>query len=56
MRLHGPWRFRRALSALRRLFSNWKPEPPEDPYSYAGAPRKPSSPRRSAGAEAELDS
>jgi hypothetical protein len=56
MRVHGTLLFWRARNALRRLFSHRKPDPPEDPYSYTGAPRKPSSPRRSAGAAAKLDS
>jgi hypothetical protein len=42
------------LNQIKRLL-NRKPEPPEDPYAYVGAPKKPRLPRRSASAAAELD-
>jgi hypothetical protein len=47
----------RFLSALLRL-KQWllrKPEPPDDdPYAYAGGPKKPRPPSLSASAAAEL--
>lgn len=47
-------RLRDAVSRIRKFF--WRePEPPEDPYAMVGAPKKPRLPRRSAGAEAELE-
>jgi hypothetical protein len=50
-------------SILDRLLKNLKavlrktagPEPPEDPYSYVGAPKKPRTPRLSASAKAPLE-
>lgn len=45
------WKFRLA-AMLRRA----GPEgPPEDPYAYVGAPKKPRLPGRRASAEAPLD-
>ena len=52
-RYSKPSRLQRFLERIKRFFS--KPEPPEDPYAYVGAPRKPRLPHRSAGAEAPLD-
>jgi hypothetical protein len=40
----GP--MRRAWDRLKRLFER-NPEPPEDPYAYVGAPKKPRPPLRS---------
>ena len=42
------------LKQLKRKLRR-EPEPPEDPYSYVGAPKKPRLPGRSAGAAAPLD-
>jgi hypothetical protein len=42
------------LNRIKRLLKR-EPEPPEDPYAYVGAPKKPRLPRRSASAAAELD-
>jgi hypothetical protein len=42
---------RRLLQRIKRFFA--KPEPPEDPYSYVGAPKKPRPPLRSAAAAVE---
>jgi hypothetical protein len=42
------------LNQLKRLLRP-DPEPPEDPYAYVGAPKKPRLPRRSASAAAELE-
>jgi len=39
---------RDAWTTLRRWFQRSGPEPPDDPYAYVGAPRKPRSPVRSA--------
>lgn len=41
---------KRVKRMLRR-----EPEPPEDPYAYVGAPKKPRLPQRSASAAAELE-
>ena len=40
------------LDKLKRLLTR-KPEPPEDPYSYVTAPKKPRPPTLSAAAVAE---
>lgn len=40
------------LSRIKRLIAG-KPEPPEDPYSYVTARKKPRSPHRSAAAVAD---
>jgi hypothetical protein len=37
------------LTALKRLIT-WRRDPPEDPYSYVTAPRKPKPPHLSASA------
>lgn len=51
-------------SILNRLLKDLKaafrkktpePEPPEDPYAYVGAPKKPRMPRLSASAKAPLE-
>lgn len=39
--------------AIRRLLG--KAEPPEDPYAYVGAPKKPRPPLRSAAAREPLE-
>ena len=45
------WKFR-----LAAMLGRAKPEePPEDPYAYVGAPKKPKLPGRRASAEAPLD-
>ncbi len=43
----------RVKAALRRKLSD--PEPPEDPYAYVGAPKKPRLPHLSASAKASLE-
>jgi hypothetical protein len=45
-------RVQKILARVRKYF-NREPEPPEDPYAYVGAPKKPRLPRRSASAAAE---
>jgi hypothetical protein len=40
---------------LKRLFQRRDPEPPGDPYSYVGAPKKPRPPHRSAAVAEPLD-
>ncbi len=40
-------------AALRKKLAG--PEPPEDPYSYVGAPKRPRMPRLSASAKAPLE-
>lgn len=42
------------IAQLKRLLPK-KPEPPEDPYSYVGAPKKPRPPHRRASASAPLE-
>jgi len=45
-------RAREWLDRLKRLFKRETEEPPEDPYAYVGAPKKPRPPyRRRAAAE-----
>jgi len=46
-------RIRDTWKAVKRWFQRAEPEPPEDPYAYVGAPKKPRTPSRSASAEAE---
>ena len=46
-------RIRDTWGTLKRWFQRAEPEAPEDPYAYAGAPKKPRTPRRSAAAKAE---
>ena len=46
-------RIRATCTTLKRWFQRAEPEAPEDPYAYAGAPKKPRTPRRSAAAKAE---
>ena len=46
------------LDSLKAQLKRWlpkEPEPPEDPYSYVGAPKKPRPPRLSASAKAPLE-
>jgi hypothetical protein len=42
------------LEKIRRFLKR-ESEPPEDPYSYVGAPKKPRPPHRSAAAAERLD-
>ena len=42
------------LDRLKRLFKR-EPEPPEDPYAYVGAPKKPRPPYRTRAASEPLD-
>jgi hypothetical protein len=44
-------RIHRVMERIKRMFKR-APEPPEDPYAYVGAPKKPRPPHRS-GAQAE---
>ena len=44
-----------AKAELRRLLKLRGPEPPEDPYAYVGAPKKPRLPQRSAAVAEPLD-
>jgi hypothetical protein len=54
-REHLSRRLLRKTRAFLKRLSQWRgSEPPEDPYSYVGAPKKPRSPRLSASAVAEL--
>ena len=46
-------RIRDTWTAVKRWLQRAEPEPPEDPYAYVGAPKKPRTPTRSASAEAE---
>ncbi len=46
---------RRAWDRLKRLFQR-TPEPPEDPYAYVGAPKKPRPPLRSSSAAVDPES
>jgi hypothetical protein len=43
-----------AVERIKRMFKR-APEPPEDPYAYVGAPKKPRPPHRSAAAAEPLD-
>ena len=45
-------RIQKILARVRK-YLNREPGPPEDPYAYVGAPKKPRLPRRSASAAAE---
>jgi len=47
----------RLLNDLKRALRKRArgPEPPEDPYAYAGAPKKPRPPRLNASAKAPLE-
>ena len=47
-------RLRGLMDALKRLLRK-EPEPPEDPYAYVGAPKKPRPPHRSAAAAEPLE-
>ena len=42
------------LEKIRRFLKR-EPEPPDDPYVYVGAPKKPRPPHRSAAAAEQLD-
>ena len=46
-------RFREALRSVKRWFRR-EPKPPEDPYAYVTAPKRPRLPHLSASAVAEL--
>jgi hypothetical protein len=48
-----PGRLRRLLQRIKRFLT--KSEPPEDPYAYVGAPKKPRPPHRSDAAAEPLD-
>ena len=45
---------RELIDKLKRKLPH-SPDPPEDPYAYVGAPKKPRTPRRSASAAAPLE-
>jgi hypothetical protein len=47
-------RLSRLLDRLKRLLRK-EPEPPEDPYAYVGAPKKPRPPHLSASAAEPLE-
>ena len=47
-------RVRELLNQIKRLLGQ-EPEPPDDPYAYVGAPKKPRLPQRSASAAAEQE-
>jgi hypothetical protein len=40
------------INRIKRMLGR-NPEPPDDPYAYVGAPKKPRLPQRSASAAAE---
>ena len=46
-------RLRGLMDALKRLLRK-EPEPPEDPYAYVGAPKKPRPPQRRRGRAARI--
>lgn len=46
-------RWSELLDRVKRLLR--KPEPPDDPYAYVGAPKKPRLPHRSASAAEPLE-
>ena len=45
-------RLQELISQIKRMLGQ-EPEPPDDPYAYVGAPKKPRLPQRSASAAAE---
>ena len=47
-------RLSQLLDGLKRLLRR-EPEPPEDPYAYVGAPKKPRPPLRSASAAEPIE-
>jgi len=47
-------RINRVMERIKRLFKR-TPEPPDDPYAYVGAPKKPRLPHRSAAQAEPLD-
>jgi hypothetical protein len=47
-------RAEQALARIRKIFRRIA-EPPEDPYAYVGAPKKPRTPRRSTAAAEPLE-
>lgn len=49
---------RRAWDRLKRLFKRAEPdaEPPDDPYSYVGAPKRPRPPLRSSSVAVDPES
>lgn len=47
-------RLRALMEAVKRLLRK-EPEPPEDPYAYVGAPKKPRPPHLSASAAEPLE-
>ncbi|SPE29546.1 hypothetical protein SBA3_1560008 [Candidatus Sulfopaludibacter sp. SbA3] len=55
MKMHSRYkRLRDAIERIKRFFKR-EPESPDDPYALVAAPKKPRTPRRSAGAEASLE-
>jgi hypothetical protein len=48
---------RRTYELLKKIrrFLKREPDPPDDPYAYVGAPKKPRPPHRSAAAAERLD-
>jgi len=50
-----PGRLRQLLRRIKRFLAKPSSEPPEDPYAYVGAPRKPRPPHRSSAAAEPLD-
>jgi hypothetical protein len=49
-----PAAIRKLVTKVKRLW-NRRPEPPDDPYAYVGAPKKPRPPHRAASAAEKLD-
>jgi hypothetical protein len=49
------WKIRDALARIKRFVKREPEVPPDDPYAYVGAPKKPRLPQRSASATAELE-
>jgi hypothetical protein len=45
--------FHLVLRTLKRIFKKESPEPPDDPFAYVTAPKKPKPPHRSSAAVAE---
>jgi hypothetical protein len=48
-------KIRKALARIKRFVKREPEAPPDDPFAYVGAPKKPRLPQRSAAATAELD-
>ena len=47
-------RINRVVERIKRMFKR-APEPPDDPYAYVAAPKKPRPPHRSAAQSEPLD-